>query len=313
MAAIIEIVNIVLPVFMVLAAGFVLVRSGFVSEQANAVFSRLVFYVAAPALLFRNAALSPVKETVRPDSLLLVGAITVMVAFLVYGFCSRAAPPRRGVLAQGGHRSNMVFVGLPVIIYAFGDDVIAPAAVLIGFMVVVYNFLAVLVLILPHRAAGGRRDRIWLKTAVEVVKNPLIIASGGGILLSALGLSIPQAVDRSLELVGRIAMPLALLSVGGSLDFRRLRSEIGPAAVISFIKLVAYPGLVYIGLRLLDVPLFEQQYTVLIMAAPTAVVSCIMAREMKGDENLASAIVIGTTIASLFSISAWLAFFRFAG
>jgi len=313
MATLVEIINIVLPIFLVLGAGLVLVRTGFISEQANTVLSRLVFYVAAPALLFRNAALSPVGETVRPDSLLLVGVTTVVVAFLVYWTCGRSAPARRGVLAQGAHRSNMVFVGLPIIIYTFGEDVIGPAAVLIGFMVVVYNFLAVLVLILPHRNDGGRRERIWAKTALEMVRNPLILASGGGILFSALGLGITPALDRSLELVGRIAMPLALISVGASLDFRKLRSEIRPAVLIAAIKLVVYPGLVYIGLRFLDVPVLEQQYTVLVMAAPTAVVSCIMAREMNGDENLASAIVIGTTIASLVTITAWLAFFRFTG
>ena len=85
----------------------------------------------------------------------------------------------------------------------------------------------------------------------------------------------------------------------------------GPAALVAFIKLVVYPGLVYLGLTRLGVTGTDLQFPVLIMASPTAVVSYIMAVEMKGDGRLAGAIVTGTTLGSLVTISAWLAFFKF--
>jgi predicted permease len=226
----------------------------------------------------------------------------------VYFSAFRSAPSRRGVLAQGTHRSNMVFVGLPVIMNAFGEGVLGPAAVLIGFMVVIYNFLAVLVLTLPHQSGS---PRIWVRTGLEIFKNPLILGSAAGLLFSALSIQLPVSIDRSLEAIGRIAMPLALLSVGADLDIRKLRSELGPASLVAFIKLAVYPGLVYLGLTELGVTGVDLQFPVLIMASPTAVVSYIMAVEMKGDGRLASAIVIGTTLGSLVTISAWLAFFRF--
>jgi predicted permease len=89
--------------------------------------------------------------------------------------------------------------------------------------------------------------------------------------------------------------------------------ELFPAAATSLIKLIIYPALIYLSLGLFGVTGIDRQFVVLIYATPTAVVSAIMAQEMKGDEQLAAAIVIGTTVASLFTISAWIALFRLAG
>ena len=120
-------------------------------------------------------------------------------------------------------------------------------------------------------------------------------------------------MDRFLELLGRMTLPMALLAVGSGLDLGRVRAEIVPAATISFIKLVLYPALIYLTLGQFDVTGLERSFVVLIFACPTAIVSTIMAQEMKGDEQLAAAIVIGTTVASFFTISAWITFLRLAG
>jgi len=312
MTEILDILAIVSPVFLVIGIGCVLGRAGFVDERANAAFSRLVFFVAAPALLFRSTARTPLQEALQPDILLVTGGVSALVAGLIYAAATRTGPARRGVLAQGAHRSNMVFFGLPVIVYAYGNEVLGGAAVLIGFMVVVYNFLAVLLLILPHRS-GSSGGGVWGRTLLEMVRNPLILACAGGLLVSAAGLGLPLALDRTLELVGHIAAPLALIAVGAGLDFRRLRAEIPAAAAASIVKLLVYPALVLAGLHLVGAGKIDREVTVIIMAAPTAVVSAIMAREMKGDEQLAAAIVIGTTLAALVTTSAWLAYFRLAG
>ena len=313
MSALMDIVDVVLPVFLVIATGWLLRVFGFVDGGINAFLSRLVFYVAAPALLLRSTALSPLRETVDLRALLVIAGVTAAVSAVAYLAAGRSSPARRGVLTQGALRSNMVFVGLPVVANAYGERVLAPAAVLIGFMVVVYNLLAVLVLVLPHRRGDGSAWRVWGETAWKILRNPLILACASGIALSALGIGLPESGDRALDLVGRIAMPLALLSVGASLDFGRLRAELAPALLVSLIKLVIYPALVWGGLRAVGLEGMELGVPVLIMAAPTAVVSCIMAQEMRGDERLAAAIVIGSTVASLLSISAWLAFLRATG
>ncbi|MBI4878715.1 MAG: AEC family transporter [Planctomycetes bacterium] len=300
-----EILDTVLPVFVVMGAGYLLRVTGQIEAAVNAAFARLVFYVAAPALLFRGAALAPLSESVDLKTLAVLGGATLAVAFAVYAAAARAAPARRGVLAQGAHRSNMVFVGLPVAAYACGEEVLGAAAVFIGFMVIVCNLLSVLVLVLPHnrQALKGGAAR---RTLLEILGNPLILSCAAGLLFSAWDIRLPVSVDRSLELIGAIALPLALLSSGASIDLGKLCADGRTAAWVSLIKLVVHPGLVYLGLRWAGLEGAGLACPVLVMAAPTAVVSAVMAREMKGDEPLAAAIVIGSTLGSLFTLSGWI-------
>lgn len=306
-----EIINIILPVFLIIGLGLLLRAIGFIGEGANTALSRLVFYVAAPALLFHSTSQTPIQQSVNLQALLLIAVVTMVIGFAVYLAAARSSPERRGVLAQGSHRSNMVFVGLPIIANAYGDSVLGPAAVLIGFLVVWYNFLAVLFLVLPHQQASARSPKVWLMPVTKMAMNPLIIGCLGGILVSAAGLRVPLPLTRALDLVGKTALPLALISVGAGLEFGRLRAEVTASALVSLVKLIVYPALVYAGLSMMHYEGVALEVPVLLMATPTAVVSYIMAKEMNGDERLAGAIIIGSTSASILTISAWLVFFRF--
>lgn len=308
MSELAQIVNIVLPVFLVIGLGYALKRRGFLDEAVNSVLSRLVFYLAAPALLFRAAALTDLEEALELRSAGVVIAVSVAAAIFTYLAAARSSSARRGVLVQGAYRSNLVFVGLPVLTNALGSgrEVMGSASVLIGIITPVYNFLAVVALTLPHRGEDGASGA-WKRAGLDILKNPLIWSCVLGLLFSALELPLPGVADKSLKLVGDIAMPLALLVVGASLDFHRLRAELIPSLAVSAIKLLLYPGLVFVLLKMWGLSGLALQVPVLLIASPTAVVSHIMAREMKGDEQLAAAIVIGTTLASLFTISLWIA------
>ena len=306
-----ETINIILPVFLIIGLGYVLRVIKFIGDDANTALSRLVFYVAAPALLFHSTSQTPLHRSVNIQALLLIAVVTAVVGFTVYIAGARSSPQRRGVLAQGSHRSNMVFVGLPIIANAYGDSVLVPAAVLIGFMVVWYNLLAVLFLTLPHRRTSARAPSVWISSVVKMIMNPLIIGCVGGLVVSASGMRVPVTLARALDLVGRTALPLALISVGAGLEFGKLRAEIVGSALVSVMKLVVYPALVYFGLVMLKFEGVDLEVPVLLMATPTAVVSYIMAKEMNGDEKLAGAIIIGSTTASILTMSAWLILFQY--
>lgn len=311
MKTLLEIVNVVLPVFLVIGTGWALAARGFITEGDNAWLSRLVFWVSTPVLLFHSASKTPLSQALSPAALGVAFVVTGLFAGLVYLFGFRAAPARRGVLAQGSFRTNMVFVGLPVIANAFGDkpEVMGPMAVLIGFMTPLYNVISVIALTLPHRGQSEARGA-WKKPARDIASNPLLLSCAIGILFSGLHFSLPLVLDRSLDLVGKTATPLALLSVGAALDLKKLRADLGPAALIAAFKLILYPAAVFLALYFLGLRGLPLKVPVLLFAAPTAVVSSIMAREMKGDDRLASSLVVGSTLASLLTISAWVACFQ---
>lgn len=299
-------IEIVLPVFLVIGLGLALRYLGLVTDATNSSLSRLVFYVASPCLLLRSISQSELDWQQSATMLGVVAGITLGAAFVIYALVRPLPPDRRGVFAQGAIRSNTVFVGLPVVLNAFGEAGLATAGILIAFMVVLENPLSVLLLTLPHQRRSARELRLWLGTGLRILLNPLVLGAGGGILLSVFSLDLPTSLGRSLELVGQTAAPLGLLCVGAGLDFGRLRAELGATAWASLIKLAVYPALILVTLRAVGLAGLALNVTVVICACPTAVISYIMARELRGSAQLASAIVIGTTLASLATLVAWL-------
>ncbi len=309
-----EIFSIVAPAFILIGAGLTIRRLSRLNSSASSGITQIVFYIAVPALLFRSIAHSDFTKAFPETAILTIyitSVLTAAIAFLTAALFRGADP---GVISQGVYRSNMVFLGLPIIANTFGSDtpVIATVAILIGLTVPMYNLLAVAVLSLSAARKTDGRVR-FRRITQDVILNPLILSSAAGIIWSLAELSIPLFLDRSLEMAGVIAAPLALISVGISLDLSYLRSRFRQALLVSFLKLTVYPAAVFFALVYLNQSPELTVSAVILTASPTAVVSFIMAREMGGDENLSAAIVVATTLLSMFTLSAWLAVFRWLG
>jgi predicted permease len=298
----------VAPVFLVIALGYALRAIGFLREQTVISLSRLVFYVAAPMLLLRSIARIPFASSAHLPTIIVLVASSVIVAALSYIALRKTVPARRGILAQGTHRSNTFFFGLPVAVSALGDAVVGQAAVLIGSVVITYNLLGVLLLTLPHRDMSARSLAVWVGALKKIAVNPLILGVAAGTALSLSGTILPPVLDRPVEMVGRTALPLALICLGAGLDLSRLRADVWPALLVSAFKLIVYPAIIWFWLRELGLSGPALQLPVILVASPVAVVSFIMAKEMKGDERLAGALVIGSTLLSVFTTVGWLAF-----
>ncbi|MCP4549874.1 MAG: AEC family transporter [bacterium] len=301
-----KLANIVLPIFLIIGVGYLLRRVGLLRDDTTAGLSRLVFWVAAPSLLFKSTAQYDFDWAARLPLLLTIGGVTVIVALATYLACLRAAPARRGVLAQGAFRGNNVFFGLPVALNALGEGSMASISIIIAFMVMMENLLSILVLTWPHQRFSARDPRVWLAAARRLLCNPLLIGCGLGVLFSQFGWQVPLVLERSIGMVGGIAAPAGLLCVGASLDFSRLNSELRAACSISSIRLALHPVLTLAALYLIGTRGMDLTVPVLLATSPTAVLSYVMAREMEGDASLAGTIVIATTVASLVTVPLWL-------
>jgi predicted permease len=139
-----------------------------------------------------------------------------------------------------------------------------------------------------------------LNQFTAIVTNPLILACLAGIGLAQIGVTLPIVVDRSLEIAGRAALPLALLAIGASLQVDGLRRRSLWLVAASAIKLLAFP-LISLGLALaLGLGRIELAVTVLVAAMPTAASAYPLTREMGGDADfVASAIALQTVLATL--------------
>jgi hypothetical protein len=143
-----------------------------------------------------------------------------------------------------------------------------------------------------------------------VISNPLLVAGLLGLAVAFLGISVPRFLDRTLETLAGAAVPVALLGIGSSLVTARMagrQSWIGWAAGL---KVAVVPLIVLLLSRAVGLGPVEHRIALVFAACPTAAAAYIMAREMDGDEALASGSVALSTILSLVSLTAALWFTR---
>jgi hypothetical protein len=305
MALFFEILNIVLPVFLVIALGYGLKRLALIDGAFLFQTNRLVYYIALPLLLFYKIGTADFFANFN-GTLVLGSAAAVAIGFaLSYGYASlrRYPPAARGTFSQGAFRGNLAYVGLAMVMNAYGENGFTRAGILMGFLVPVLNFFAILALLLPHREGEGAQGRsFWLR---QLLLNPLIMASFAGILWSFLHLPMPVVLERSLEIATGMSLPLALLAIGGSFSLEKLRGDMVRAGLATGIKIVWLPLIAAAILIPLGVRGPDLGIGVLFAGTPAATATYIMAHQMKGDAELAGSIVMMSTLlsAATFTVS----------
>lgn len=301
MALFIDILRIVLPVFLVIGLGFLLKRIRFFDSDFIVQLNRLIYFIALPALLFYNIAVADFAA--RFNSLLLVGLLaTVFLTFLLsyaYAVVRGYSPEARGSFCQGAFRGNLAYIGLAIVFNAFGAEELATAGILLGFIVPFFNFLAIIALLLPHRQQNQPMGAVfWIR---QLSYNPLILASFAGILWSFFKVPMPQVLDRSLDIIAGMALPLALLAIGASFSLEKLRGDLSKALIATSIKIVWLPLCTAVVLLLLGIRGNELAIGVIFAGTPTATAAYIMAQQMKGDAELSGSIIMLSTLLSIFS------------
>lgn len=296
-----NVVNSLLPIVLMVALGAGLVQFGFMGEVFCKGLDRLVYYVLLPLAIIASLMKSDLLAG-HAATLALATLASLILAYIV-SFVMRLGPMQTGPLVQMSFRGNLMFVGLPVVLYAYNGQSEASALAILAVVpiIVLYNVLAVTVLSIGQ---GGISWKLIPRVTRSVVTNPLIIACVVGAILSAIPWRLPKAMMDSIALLGKTASPLALLSLGGALMFLPVKGRIAPAFVGSMIKVVITPLIAY-GLARVFVLDPQATRIVLILAAtPTAVASYVLVSQFKRDASLAAAGVVISTLLSMFTLAA---------
>jgi predicted permease len=297
MSYFIDILNIVLPVFAVIALGAFLKRIGLIDSTFLQQTNRLVYYVCLPLLLFYEIGRADFLANFN-GRLVLGSILAVTITFLAsYAYTAmRSYPPAaRGVFSQGAFRGNIAYVGLAIVFNALGQSGLTRAGILMGFLVPFLNLYAILALLWPHRGSSEEGGPFLLR---QIALNPLILASFAGIAWSFLAIPTPLLLERSLRIATGMTLPLALLAIGGGFSFERLRGDLFTAALAAGAKLVWMPILAAGLLYGLGVTGTDLEIGVLIAGTPAATANYIMAQQLKGDAELAGTIVMLSTLLS---------------
>ncbi|MBY6189455.1 AEC family transporter [Microbulbifer agarilyticus] len=294
------------PIFLTLLVGYGLARAKLLSNSFVDDASRLVFLITLPALLFFNIFGSDAAPT-DEWPLLLAGLLGTVLTVPLAWLCARPlAYGDRSAFIQGAFRGNLGIIGLAWAVNAYGPSGLAQAALLMAVITIFYNIAAVALFAVYSQKAKFS----WRKLAIDVARNPLIVAIVSALVAKAVGLKLPQMVVQTGEYLASVTLPLALLCIGASLDLSMLRRSSFGAVVASAFKLLVVPVvLVAIGWMF---QLDGQSMAILFLlaAAPTASASFIMARALGGNSQLAANIVAISTLFSIVTASLGLALLK---
>jgi len=296
------ILDTVAPVFCIIALGYFLRKVGLITPQFITLSSKIVFSVSLPVLIFLEVSEIDLQEVFDLKVILFVYLGYLILFGLVWLISLPLAREGRdrGVFIQGAFRSNFAIIGLAIIANLFGKEGLASGSLLLGFLVPVFNVLSVVALTVPKHTG---RIISWGKIGLEILKNPLIIAVIVALPFSLIHLQLNSLVKTTADYVASIALPLALLGIGGSLRIRDIPSASGLAVTAALLKLIFFPVIFTTAAYLIGIRDVELGVVFILTASPTAIASFIMAEAMDCNGKLAGHIVLISTLGSILTIT----------
>ena len=201
----------------VIGLGYLVGRLGLLGDHAEFVLGRLAFFVLSPALLFTVLAEADADELF--SSLLPVSAIAALSCMAIFAVIAllvwRRAVPETMIGSMASGYANANNIGLPVAAYVLGDPAFAAPLILLQIVILTPIILTILDVSTSGTLSVAR-------VLSQPIRNPLIIGSGLGLLLSVTGIELPEPVMEPFHIIGASAVPTVLLLFGMSLHGRRI-------------------------------------------------------------------------------------------
>ena len=293
--------NIVAPVFLIIAVGYFSNKVKIINEVFVYVTSKFVFQVSLPVFIFLQISKLDLTQVFDVNQIIFITTGTFITYVLIWiGTIPLIKEPAdKGAFIQGAFRGNYAIVGLALIKNLFGTDALGKASLILAFLLPVYNILAVIVLVVPKH-----QGKINIKTILqEIIFNPLILAVIIALPFSYWQIKISEMFTVTGGYLAELALPLALIGIGGSLNLENLKKASTLAFTSSIIKIVILPAVLTLIALLLGYRYDDLGIRFIAFACPTAIASFVMADVMGANSKLAGNIIMITTLGSVFTIS----------
>lgn len=303
------IVNVALPLFAIILAGYLAGRMRVLGDDASDALNGFVYFFALPPVVFLGVARRPLAEIVNwpfiaafLGAMLLVYASAWAIGFLLH----RERPAVLSMQALNASFANTGYMGIPLFLTAFGEAGLPPAILATVIMSTVMMGIAVVALEFVQSAGLGIA-RALADVGRALLVNPLIMATVAGMACSLLRLPVPEPVVNFGTLFGAAAGPCALFAIGLFLAGRKLAAPLGEVAWIVALKLLLQPLLTWwIAFRLVALDPFWATSAVILAALPTGALTFVVARQYRVHVERTSAVILVSTILSVVTLSALL-------
>lgn len=208
----------------------------------------------------------------------------------------------RSQLAFAGSFSNLVFIGLPVVVNLFGDKGLQYL-----FPIVAFHALTIFSMYYLSEAWDNRVQGQWLPALLKSVKNPIIIGLISGLIANLIHLPLPQVLLKILQMGARAALPCALIVMGASLAGISFKMAKWQMLLILVSKLLLLPLFVLLTSHFLfDLPLFITRVLVVMACCPVGINVYVVVRANGGDAQTVSSAILLSCWGSLLAWPFWL-------
>lgn len=298
-------VNTVLPIFIIVALGYLLMRFKIINEAFTSAAEKLVFKIALPSMLFTEVATADAKTVFDRNFILYCVAGIV----LTFGILCVAVPlfiksdDKRGAFIQGIYRSNFAILGIPLAENMFGEAGTRQIAAIMPFAITLFNVLAVVILSIYAPSEMQLTKKAMFKKIVKtIVTNPLIISVVLALPFLLFDIDIPMIMSKSLGYLSNMVMPVSLICIGATFRFESLKQRFGLALTASLLKVVVVPLIAVSIAAVIGFRGAQLGVIMILFGGPTAVSSFIMAKNMRSDYELAGQIVLLTTLICMVTL-----------
>ena len=287
----------IVPIFLLILLGAVMRRWFGLRDDFWPQLDRLIYYIFFPALLFHT--LSHFTIDVGAATPMLGVAALYMGAGILLGLLARPLLHAPGKVYAATFQSFFRFnsyVGLAIAGSLHGAQGLAAIGLLMGFMVPIANVASVLML-------ARHSESHWLR---EILLNPLILATAGGITFSLTGLALPAMLNSTLGLLSQASLPMGLIAVGSGLRLKGLHSQRGTLWYGVTAKLLIVPAIAWGLATLFGSSGVYFNIAVLMAALPVSTMAYVLATRMGGDGDTIAAQVMLSTLLAALTLPLWL-------
>ena len=309
--------NSTMPLFFIMLLGYVLHRTGFLSDAFVAGANKFVFYVALPVQLFRDLGKNDVRATFDGRYVLFCFGVTLACILVIWAL-ARVFLKGTGLVGefvQVCYRSSAAILGSAFLQSIYGDA--SMSSLMILGSVPLYNIMAVIILMLEAPGAAqsqtGSMSAKLKKSVKGILTNPILLGIAAGFGWSMLHISMPAMLDKTLSNVAGLTSPLALLAIGAGFKGRKALGYLKPTVVATVVKLMVLPAL-FLPLAVHFGFTDEKLVALLVMLGSITTPACyVMAKQMGHEGVLTGSVCVTTTLFSAFSLTFWLFVLRSFG
>ena len=285
------------PDFSLILCGYFLCRYTALNRTVWQQAESLVYYFLFPVLLFHSIVKSPL-DIQATSSFLMAGlsmgllGIALSYSLPYWPWLGRHIDKRdHAASAQISFRFNS-FIALALVERLSGAEGLLLISVLIGFCVPMFNVGA----IWPMARHG--ENGFWK----ELVRNPLILATSGGLIFNLVGLRIPAFMDPTLNRIGAASLALGLMAAGAGMEFKALNQGKLLGALVLTLKHLVLPCLAWGLAQFFELNSVQTTVLLIFSALPTASTCYVLASRMGYNGPYVAGLVTLSTLLGIVSL-----------